>query len=59
SGRKIVLIIGPEGGFSPTDIDAFEKAGGLKICFGPCIMRTETAPLYALSSVSYALELNK
>ena len=48
-----------EGGISPSEIDAFEEAGGVKIGLGPRIMRTETAPLYALSSVSYALELNK
>ena len=59
SGQKILFIFGPEGGISPSEIDAFEEAGGLKIGLGPRIMRTETAPLYALSSVSYALELNK
>ena len=37
----------------------FEEKGGLKIGLGPRIMRAETAPLYALSSVSYALELLK
>ena len=59
SGHKILFIFGPEGGISPSEIDVFEEAGGLKIGLGPRIMRTETAPLYALSSVSYALELNK
>ena len=59
NGQKILFIFGPEGGISPSEIDAFEEAGGLKIGLGPRIMRTETAPLYALSSVSYALELNK
>ena len=58
NGQKILFIFGPEGGISPSEIDAFEEAGGLKIGLGPRIMRTETAPLYALSSVSYALELN-
>ena len=59
NGQKILFIFGPEGGISPSEIDAFEEAGGVKIGLGPRIMRTETAPLYALSSVSYALELNK
>ena len=59
NNKKILFIFGPEGGISPSEIDAFEEAGGLKIGLGPRIMRTETAPLYALSSVSYALELNK
>ena len=56
--KKILFIFGPEGGISPSEIDAFEEAGGVKVGLGPRIMRTETAPLYALSSVSYALELN-
>ena len=58
NGQKLLFIFGPEGGISPSEIDAFEEAGGVKIGLGPRIMRTETAPLYALSSVSYALELN-
>ena len=58
NGQKILFIFGPEGGISPSEIDAFEEAGGVKVGLGPRIMRTETAPLYALSSVSYALELN-
>lgn len=56
-GQKILFIFGPEGGLSPKEIEIFEKAGGLKIGLGPRIMRTETAPLYALSVVSYALEM--
>ncbi|MGT2888341.1 16S rRNA (uracil(1498)-N(3))-methyltransferase [Streptococcus didelphis] len=58
-GEKILFIFGPEGGISPAEISLFEEAGGLKIGLGPRIMRTETAPLYALSSLSYALELDK
>lgn len=59
AGEKILFIFGPEGGISPEEIAAFEEKGGLKIGLGPRIMRAETAPLYALSSVSYALELLK
>ena len=58
-GQKILFIFGPEGGISPKEIESFEAAGGIKVGLGPRIMRTETAPLYALSAVSYALELNK
>lgn len=59
SGEKILFIFGTEGGISPEEIKAFESKGGLKIGLGPRIMRAETAPLYALSSTSYALELMK
>lgn len=56
-GAKILFIFGPEGGISPTEITQFEAAGAIKVGLGPRIMRAETAPLYALSALSYALEL--
>ncbi|SQG16070.1 16S ribosomal RNA methyltransferase [Streptococcus pyogenes] len=57
SGGKLLFIFGPEGGISPTEITQFEAAGAIKVGLGPRIMRAETAPLYALSALSYALEL--
>ncbi|MGT2666476.1 16S rRNA (uracil(1498)-N(3))-methyltransferase [Streptococcus rifensis] len=56
-GQKLLFLFGPEGGISSQEIEAFEAAGGIRVGLGPRIMRTETAPLYALSAVSYALEL--
>lgn len=59
TGEKLLFIFGPEGGISPKEIETFEQAGGIKVGLGPRIMRTETAPLYALSAVSYATEMMK
>ncbi|BAN92631.1 16S rRNA (uracil(1498)-N(3))-methyltransferase [Streptococcus dysgalactiae subsp. equisimilis] len=56
-GATLLFIFGPEGGISPAEITQFEAAGAIKVGLGPRIMRTETAPLYALSAISYALEL--
>lgn len=56
-GAKLLFIFGPEGGISPAEITQFEAAGAIKVGLGPRIMRAETAPLYALSAISYALEL--
>ncbi|MGT2933539.1 16S rRNA (uracil(1498)-N(3))-methyltransferase [Streptococcus catagoni] len=58
-GMKILFVFGPEGGISPQEIESYEKAGALKVGLGPRIMRTETAPLYALSAISYVFELNR
>ncbi|VTS12474.1 16S rRNA (uracil(1498)-N(3))-methyltransferase [Streptococcus pseudoporcinus] len=58
-GDKLLFIFGPEGGLSPQEIQAFEVMGAQTIGLGPRIMRTETAPLYVLSAVSYALELDE
>ncbi|AND05531.1 16S rRNA (uracil(1498)-N(3))-methyltransferase [Streptococcus pyogenes] len=56
-GAKLLFIFGPEGGISPAEITQFEAVGAIKVGLGPRIMRAETAPLYALSALSYALEL--
>lgn len=58
-GQKLLLIFGPEGGIAPEEVRAFEAAGAVSVGLGPRILRAETAPLYALSSLSYALELVK
>lgn len=58
-GEKILFIFGPEGGLSPAEITAFENLGASLVGLGPRIMRAETAPLYALTSVSVVLELMK
>ncbi|MGT2799481.1 16S rRNA (uracil(1498)-N(3))-methyltransferase [Streptococcus marmotae] len=59
NGEKILFIFGPEGGLSPDEVAQFERKGGRKVGLGPRIMRAETAPLYALSAVSFALEMQQ
>ncbi|NEU31647.1 16S rRNA (uracil(1498)-N(3))-methyltransferase [bacterium LRH843] len=56
-GQTLLVIIGPEGGLSEIEIEAFTKEGAVLCGFGPRILRTETAPLYALSAISYQFEL--
>lgn len=53
---SILLIFGPEGGISETESAALKEAGALFTSLGPRILRTETAPLYALSAISYEFE---
>ena len=57
TGQSVLVIVGPEGGVSPEEVAAFEGAGAVKTGLGPRILRAETAPLYALSAISYATEL--
>ena len=40
--RKFSLSLDQKESISPSEIDAFEEAGGLKWGLGPRIMRTET-----------------
>ncbi len=54
---SISVIVGSEGGFSPEEAEAAETAGLTPVNLGPRILRCETAPMYALSAISYHLEL--
>lgn len=56
-GSRILFIFGPEGGLSPAEIATLEEMGAILAGLGPRILRTETAPLYALSAVSVLTEL--
>ncbi len=45
----INLLIGPEGGFSKQEVHAARTHGYQAVQFGPRILRTETAPIVAIS----------
>jgi 16S rRNA (uracil1498-N3)-methyltransferase len=51
--QKVVLLIGPEGGLSQQEINLAIKQGFLPWNLGPRILRTETAPLAAMSVLQY------
>ncbi|HHT73137.1 MAG TPA: 16S rRNA (uracil(1498)-N(3))-methyltransferase [Firmicutes bacterium] len=49
----VSIIIGPEGGFHPAEVEAARENGAKVVSLGPRILRTETAGLVALSLVGY------
>ena len=53
--RRVTLIIGAEGGFSPTEAAAVTAAGGQSVSLGHRILRAETASLTALAVTQYEL----
>jgi 16S rRNA (uracil1498-N3)-methyltransferase len=55
SASKAVLAIGPEGGWTDEERDAAVKAGFHEASLGRLILRTETAVIASLASLSYAL----
>lgn len=57
AGANILFIFGPEGGISPSEVQTYKELGAIFVGLGPRIMRAETAPLYALSSLSFVMEL--
>ncbi|AZB43679.1 16S rRNA (uracil(1498)-N(3))-methyltransferase [Bacillus sp. FJAT-42376] len=56
-GQTLLVATGPEGGFTEAEMELLQENGFITAGFGPRILRTETAPLYALSAVSYHFEL--
>lgn len=55
-GDQVLICIGPEGGFSEQEVSLLKENGFHSVRLGPRILRTETAPLYVLSSISYHFE---
>jgi 16S rRNA (uracil1498-N3)-methyltransferase len=49
------LYIGPEGDFAPDELALAQEVGIQPITLGPRVLRTETAPIVALSALLYAL----
>ena len=54
TAKRIVLLVGPEGGFSLDEAKAVAEAGGHSVTLGPRILRAETAALAALAVAQYA-----
>jgi 16S rRNA (uracil1498-N3)-methyltransferase len=49
----VALLIGPEGGLSESDIAAAQTATFTPLTLGPRVLRTETAPIVALSLLQH------
>jgi 16S rRNA (uracil1498-N3)-methyltransferase len=52
---KVLILVGPEGDFTPAEISLALSHGCQPITLGPIILRTETAALYCLSILSHEL----
>ena len=48
---NVAILIGPEGGLSPTEIDVAHEQGFIKTKLGPRVLRTETAAVMACGVV--------
>ena len=57
-GRKpatLCIWVGPEGDFTPAEVEAITAQGAQPITLGPLVLRVETAATYCLSVLSYEL----
>jgi 16S rRNA (uracil1498-N3)-methyltransferase len=51
SVKIITLVVGPEGGLSPQEVDLLRRKSFVPITVGYTVLRTETAALYAIAAV--------
>ncbi|MEY2493298.1 MAG: rRNA (uracil1498-N3)-methyltransferase [Verrucomicrobiota bacterium] len=52
---SVMMCIGPEGDFTPAELNLARARGCIPITLGPIILRVETAAIYCLSILSYEL----
>lgn len=50
---RVLIVIGPEGGFASDEASAAIDAGAVPLALGPRILRTETAGIVVLSVIRY------
>jgi len=55
SPKSVLIVIGPEGGFTDKEAEAARRAGLQTVSLGPRILRTETAALALAAQIIYAL----
>jgi 16S rRNA (uracil1498-N3)-methyltransferase len=48
----VIVAVGPEGGFSPIEIDLFKQEGFVPYRFNTGVLRAETAAIFGLAAVS-------
>ncbi len=52
---SVLMLVGPEGDFTPAELALAKSHGCLPITLGPIVLRVETAAIYCLSILSYEL----
>jgi 16S rRNA (uracil1498-N3)-methyltransferase len=53
--ESVLMLIGPEGDFTPAELALARRHGCQPITLGPIVLRVETAAIYCLSVLSYEL----
>jgi 16S rRNA (uracil1498-N3)-methyltransferase len=53
--QSVLMLIGPEGDFTPAELALARRHGCQPITLGPIVLRVETAAIYCLSVLSYEL----
>jgi len=56
SAQSVTIVIGPEGGFDPKEVDELLDMGFECVSLGKRILRAETAACYALAAIDALVE---
>jgi len=48
---EVVIVVGPEGGLSPEELEAFSRAGATSVRLGPTVLRTSSAGMVAVAAL--------
>ena len=56
TARRIVVAVGPEGGWSPRELEEAQKAGWARVSLGKPILKVDTASLAAVALLHYAFD---
>jgi 16S rRNA (uracil1498-N3)-methyltransferase len=51
--RKVLIVIGPEGDFTPKETQSAVSAGAIPVTLGPLVLRSETAAIFGLSTARF------
>ncbi len=54
--REVLLLVGPEGGLAPEEVERLLARGFRPVHVGPTVLRSETAALYALAAAQIILK---
>ena len=54
--KSVLILIGPEGDFTPAEVALAKSNGCRPVTLGPIILRTETAAIYCVSVLNHELQ---
>ena len=54
--KSIAVWVGPEGDFTPAEVNSVVGAGALPITLGPLVLRSETAAIYCMAVLNYEMQ---
>jgi 16S rRNA (uracil1498-N3)-methyltransferase len=56
AGSPVLYVVGPEGGWTEAERDAFERSGFKPVWLGPGVLKTETAAIVGAALIRYELQ---